>query len=101
MANSMMEVDPLQLGREKDALLEEIRGIKDAVMKVYQQMNELDAMWDGAANTAFINAFVEDGNLFNQQIKLLLAYAEKLEFAKTEYIRCEDQVRDAINAIRV
>lgn len=101
MAGAYIEVDTQQLERDKEAMKEQLHQVQKALKKVYAQMEELDAMWDGPANIAFRQQFTNDQEEFEGMCKEIESLIESLTYAKWEYEKCENQVSAAIAAIKI
>ena len=101
MAGAFIEVDTQQLERDKEAVKEQLHQVQNALKKVYAQMEELDAMWDGPANIVFRQQFAKDREEFEGMCKEIESLIESLTYAKWEYEKCENQVSAAIAAIKI
>ena len=101
MAGVFIEVDTQQLERDKEAVKEGLQQVQQALKKVYAQVEELDAMWDGPANIVFRQQFASDREEFETMCKEVESLIESLTYAKWEYEKCENQVNAAIAAIRI
>lgn len=101
MAGVFIEVDTQQLERDKEAVKERLQQVQQALKKVYAQVEELDAMWDGPANIVFRQQFASDREEFETMCKEVESLIESLTYAKWEYEKCENQVNAAIAAIRI
>jgi uncharacterized protein YukE len=67
---------------------------------MFDEIRELDTMWDGEANNAFNVQFANDYDMMLEVIKELRALIDSLEFSRNEYVRCENQVSAAINSMK-
>ena len=101
MAGVFIEVDTQQLERDKEAVKERLQQVQQALKKVYAQVEELDAMWDGPANIVFRQQFASDREEFEAMCKEVESFIESLTYAKWEYEKCESQVNAAVAAIRI
>lgn len=101
MAGAFIEVDTQQLELDKEAMREQLQQVQKELKKVYAEMEELDAMWDGPANIAFRQQFANDREEFEGICKEIESMIESLTYAKGEYEKCENQVSAAIAAISI
>lgn len=64
-------------------------------------LNNLNGMWEGAAHNAFVQQCAVDQVMMNSLISKLQNLVECLEYAKSEYERCNENVVDKIASIRL
>lgn len=91
-----------------EALRSDSRKIDDMVKnaekelnEVYSLMENLDTMWDGPANEAFGRQFTTDYENFRSVCSFVKSFSDQLERAAKEYEVCEENVNNAVKAIRV
>lgn len=98
---NFIEVDTVQLNQDKNTAHDMIISVQADLERIYQQVVELDAMWDGVANEAFIKVFASDRQLFDMICGEGKALVNSINSARIEYEKCEVQVNDVIKAIRI
>ncbi len=98
---TFIEVDTVALNNDKNTANEMIIAVQKELESVYDQVAELNAMWDGVANEAFNQVFASDRQLFDAICEEGKALVSSIESAKAEYEKCEMQVNEAISAIRI
>ncbi len=101
MAGVLIEVDTNLLAKDIGQATEKLSAMRAALKAVYGEMQELDALWDGAANAAFNKQFALDKQSFEEILTQLEALLDDFEFAKIKYDECERQVNSAVAAIRI
>ena len=68
--------------------------------KMFDEIKELDSMWDGTANNAFNVQFQNDYEMMQEVCRNLKRLIDSLEFSKREYIKCEQQVDSAVRSMK-
>ena len=101
MADVFIEVDTVQLERDRGTLVEQLGEMRKILSRVYEQMEELDGMWDGPANEMFRNQFNSDRQNFEAACQEVQSLIDSFANAKQEYEKCEDQVGAAVAVIRI
>ena len=96
-----IEVDTIQLGRDESDLDAQIWEMQNVLDDVYEQMNELDAMWDGLASEVFKVQFARDKEYFTEACGEVQLLSESIAKARMEYEKCDELVSMAIDAIRI
>ncbi|MBQ7203377.1 MAG: WXG100 family type VII secretion target [Eubacterium sp.] len=94
------EVNVQQLTHDIERARGCLRYLNNNLNSMFGEIKELDTMWDGTANDAFNIQFNNDYEMMKDVIKNLRKLIESLEFAKSEYIKCENQVGSAIRALK-
>lgn len=86
--------DIIRLEEEK-ALLEK------AIDAMFDAVKTLDTMWDGPANEAFRLQFQTDYGTCTEMHKTLGILIQNLRRAREEYDKCESEVGNLVNSIRI
>lgn len=68
-----------------------------ATTKIYDLNNEMDAMWDGAANDAFNLAFSEDRKKFDNLARMMQEYQNAIITAANAYLDGEQQAKNIVS----
>lgn len=87
----------MQITEMRDAL----GRAREGMAEMYDQVNELDAMWDGPANATFNQQFLKDKNMMEEMCSTIEQIIVSMENAKREYEGCESDVRQIIAEIRI
>lgn len=96
-----IQIDTARLGGTGDTIQTAVEQMRGCVQRLYAQMEELDAMWQGPAHGAFATQFRQDQQTMEQICLALQGYAKDLHQARTEYEQCNHDVRGIIDAIRI
>lgn len=68
----------------------------EALQSLQRRINELDDMWDGDANAAFMERWREDIPKFNRMLQVLREYHDKLLEAADRYDATEENNRKIV-----
>jgi len=68
---------------------------------MFAAVAELNKMWQGPANEAFNQQFIDDYNRMKNYLSNLKKYAQRLREDKTAYESCESRVREKVNALKI
>lgn len=99
MAIRKIEIDTNRLGQTVQDMTELLASVRNQSDLIYQDVMELDGMWDGRANMAFNRQFLQDRARLGEICNDLKLYAQKMDMAREEYEVCENAVADIVNAI--
>lgn len=76
-------------------------GLTQAKELIYAQLEELNSMWDGPAKKTFTVQAYRDQLTLNALLNNLNHLIECMEYAKSEYIRCHEDVNRKIASVRL
>ena len=99
--NYYIKINSAALRNDSKKVAELVGNAEKELKEAYTAMKELDAMWEGPANEAFVHQFVADYENFKSVCEYVKSFSSQLELAAKEYERCEENVNSAIKAIRV
>lgn len=99
--STYIEIDTEQLKRDTQELQSNEKSAESALQEMVQEVNELNTMWSGKANQAFRTQFNKDVELMTELLEKMKRLAECMEFASTEYVKCEQEVRTLVDGIRI
>jgi len=97
----IIEVNTSTLAADTDDIENAVKAIRADMTQMFQEITELNTMWDGKANAAFTTQFVSDKEAMEELCKNIDSLVESLRFAKTEYDKCENQVHSTVAAIKI
>lgn len=101
MANQEITVNTDTLASDIEELRSTLSTAEKMLQDMFTQMQELDVMWDGPANTEFNKQFAND----HENAKDLCVTVETLigcmEYSKEQYNTCENQVNGIVSAIHI
>lgn len=78
-----------------------LAGVRAQMAGVFEEMAELDAMWDGPANEALRKQFerdYEDMRSLGNAVESLLSSMEK---ARSQYDACENEINGIVSAMAI
>lgn len=94
-------VDTATLESDICELREALESARNQLGMMFDDVAELDAMWDGPANDEFKRQFGIDHDNAQKMCDAVGALIESMEFARDRYDRCEGEVRDIIAGIAI
>lgn len=101
MQINYIQIDTTTLSKTISDMEGSINNLKNELESIYQDIQELDAMWDGPANEIFNMQFESDRQEFISMCDDISEYIEKLRYAGNEYVKCESKVGDIVRGIRL
>lgn len=101
MAGSIIEVTISSLNSDIDTLTSTLNSLKGHSVRMQEQIQALGGMWEGPAHEIFNVQFQSDYMALQDLYKNLEELIKCMEYAKSEYQKCEDSVSSAIAAIRI
>lgn len=101
MAISYIEVETEMLKKDAQELLEKKQNAETALKEMIGEVEELNAMWKGKANDAFRAQFGIDVMKMNALLERMKKLGECMEFAASEYVRCEGEVKSLVDSIKI
>lgn len=97
----IIEISTPRLGNDISKMQEKLDNLVTARDQVYRCLENLDAMWEGSAKTAFQAQVRVDAVVLQGLINNLNNLIECMEYARSEYERCTEEVDSKIAAIRL
>ena len=101
MAITYLEIDTGQLNRDIGELDENINKATKTLTEMVQEMEELNSMWQGQANMAFRAQFQNDNVLMQELLQEMQKLEECMRYASSEYVKCENEVKDMVDSIKI
>jgi WXG100 family type VII secretion target len=96
---SRIEIDTGRLNQTIQDMTDLLGQVKSQSDGIYGDVTELDAMWDGSANSAFNRQFLSDRARLAEICQDLEGHIQRMGTAKEEYDNCENAVAELVNAI--
>lgn len=96
-----IQIDTARLGGTGGDIRTAVEQMQGCVQRLYAEMAELDTMWQGPANAAFVAQFRQDQQTMEEICRALQGYARDLDQARNDYEKCSGDVRGIIDAIRI
>lgn len=91
-----MIIDTAAMRSTADEFETEIGQWHGLVEQIWEAMSELDAMWDGDANTAFNALIAEDKPKFMQLERMMEDYKSAIKTAADRYETAEEEVKNIV-----
>lgn len=101
MAINEIEVNTSTLSKDIEVLKSTLKQLDSQMKNAFRSVEELDRMWDGAANETFNQQFGRDYQSCQEMHKTLLELTQSMEHARQEYDKCEQNVDMTIRAINI
>lgn len=71
------------------------------LQEMFNQVAELDAMWDGPSNIEFVNQFNNDYNNSKELCDTVDSIIKCMEYARDQYNICENEVNGIVSSISI
>lgn len=101
MSIKYIEVSTGQLDSDRADMASGLQKIREQFNRLFEEMQALDAMWEGPAKQTFQAQFAGDCEIAEEICENLAKYIESMENASQEYKKCENDVADIIAAIKI
>lgn len=95
-----IEVNVETLEMDIKIMQDTLKQVREDMKGMFDSVSELDTMWDGPANEAFIHQFGIDHQTFQSLCDSVDGIIDSMENAKDAYRKCEGAVKDEINRIK-
>lgn len=92
MTGGEIAVNPAQLASDIKRMRETASVLRSRLQELYRYMEELDTMWEGAANHAFHMQFGMDREQMGRLCRTLDGMIDCYDHAQREYGNCEREV---------
>lgn len=96
-----MAISTDNLGKDVERLRSILGELKQNKNKMVEEIGELNTMWKGPANDTFVKQFQLDCVSFDRLCKTIEEMIQAMDYAKTEYEKCENRVNGLVQAIRI
>ena len=95
-----IKTNTARMSKDLEQMHSIIEKMKGDLNSLIQSSTELDEMWDGPSSEAFKAVFQQDINALSSVLKNLESIYNYTSNAKTEYERCDEAVKNALEAIK-
>lgn len=99
MAVKEIEIETNTLDKDIRELTGALESARKFIQTMTEDMAELDSMWDGPANEAFMAQFGQDVQYAQELCNMVQKLAECMEYAKKQYDICDGEVSSLIASI--
>lgn len=94
-------VDTVTLNSDIGELQIALKGARQQLDDVFNQIAQLDTMWEGPANKEFNIQFSNDYDNTKSMLDTIASLIECMEYARNHYNICEDEVDSLVKSIRI
>lgn len=101
MAIKEIAVNTSTLTNDIDALQTVLVSARTQLDDMFNQVAELDTMWDGPANEEFNRQFGNDYENAKNLCETIESIIGCMKFARDQYITCENEVNGIVSAITI
>lgn len=101
MAITYIEIDTALLQSDIEELRTNTAAARRSLDALKAELEELNTMWSGKANMAFRIQANKDCNAMEGMLQKMDQLAESMTHAGKEYAVCENQVKSAVDDIRI
>lgn len=96
-----IRVNTTSLQKDITSIQTHLKQVTKKIEKMQEDVKGMNAMWSGDANKAFNKAFNDDIKAIRAVCDSINGLIQYETTAKTEYNKCERNVKDAIDSISV
>ena len=94
-------INTATLQQDVDELRTKLEQVRKSINEAYSAVYQLDKMWDGPANIAFQAAFQKDQHDMEEMCNVISKMIDSMSNSRTEYEKCETDVNNIIDSIRI
>lgn len=96
-----IEISTTQLNSDREFIEENIENIQAELESFSEELYNLNGMWTGPSNAAYIQQISKDLERLQEVLNVLSNLVQCMSFAAQEYVKCEDGVADLVASIRI
>lgn len=96
-----IEISTERLDADINKMQENLENLRNANQQVMRCLEQLNTMWEGKAHLVFTNQTRMDQIILLHLTENIGNLIECMEYAKSEYIRCNEEVNSKIASIRL
>lgn len=101
MGNAYIETNTVNLKSDVEKLNTQVQEAKKCMQGIIEDIKILKGGWQGAAEAAFEQQIVSDMEFLSEVIEEAAELASCMGYAAKEYIKCENDVSDAVALVRI
>ena len=101
MAISYIKTDTDQLANDVRQLKEAVERVEQSQGELSNEIVELNRMWKGVANLEFRRQLERDFSYMDEILAELDSFIQGMENAQKDYTRCENEVLETVNVVRI
>jgi WXG100 family type VII secretion target len=101
MAITELQVNTNNLKQDHSNMAAEMTKVKQTLTKLYDDVKELDRVWEGEAKNEFSRQFAADKERIAQICDEISKFLDSLSKANADYEKCESAVGSIVAAIRI
>lgn len=101
MAIQEVTVNTGNLSKDIEELKQVLGTTRRQLEEMFQQVTELDAMWDGPSNAEFVAQFHNDYENAKELCHVVSSIIQCMEYAREQYNICESEVHEIVASINV
>lgn len=94
-------VDTAALAGDIEELQNVLAKVRSQLNQMFEQVSELDAMWDGPANAEFNRQFANDYENSKELCNTVESIIQCMQYAKEQYNICENEVNGIVASINI
>ena len=96
-----IEMNTSMLAGDIESLESTVGQLETQLKNMFDSVNRLDTMWNGAANSAFNQQFQSDYAVCQEMCRTLRELIASLDHAADEYDKCEQSVNSMIRSLNI
>ncbi len=96
-----IRVSTRQIDQDRERIEAELKGARNAVEELYQEMQQLGQTWEGPAWQTFQRQVASDIENMRNIDAMMAEYMNHMEFASMEYKQCESKMEELVGSIRI
>lgn len=101
MSIQEIAVNTATLQNDINDMQEVLEKVKKRTQSMFDEIMELDSMWDGVAHMAFKQQFNQDYQKMVELCNTISSLIFCMQYAKKEYEACEKSIHSIVNSIRI
>lgn len=96
-----IEINTVALRNDAKQMSDEVMQLRETMVRMNESIGALNSMWEGSSHTALLNQYATDYENMMEVCNTVDRIIECMMFAVGQYNQCDDEVRNAINSIKI